>query len=82
MDEREDERSHPFVWFDDIEEHGERGTLTLLVEQLQAAGPGRRLEIRTRRDGSTWLHVVADDTSVVTTFEPLNKSHNCPPTCP
>lgn len=70
----------PFIWFDNTE-----GTLSELARQIQAGGPGVRLEIHTRHDG-TWLHVIPGLEVVATaapgSFAPLNKSHICPPICP
>jgi len=69
------EHAKPFVWFDDTE-----GTLTELARQIQVSGPGVHLEIH-ERHGGTWLHVIPALAKAMT-FEPLNKSHPCPPDCP
>jgi hypothetical protein len=66
-----------YVWFD-YETAGE------LCKQLTQAGPGCRLEIH-KRQGQTWLHVVPEGMTreaAAEPFQPLNKSHLCPPDCP
>jgi hypothetical protein len=70
-------RNHEhFVWFD-------HETTAKLCDQLDLAAPCR-LEIH-KVEGKYWIHVIPDDASrapALARFEPLNKSHSCPPDCP
>ena len=76
-EDMESTRAERFTWFD-------AETVAELCAQLNAAGPGARLEIhRVPRGGEhkTWLHVVGGDGERAA-FQPLNKSWECPPICP
>lgn len=77
-----DARDRGYHWFRD---DADSKTVSELTHQLNQAGPGARLEVH-QRDGSMWLHVVpaglSGDAARAAGFEPLNKSHLCPPDCP
>lgn len=73
--------SRAFRWF------GEK-SVAALTERLVAAGPGARLEVRTK-DGSElpslYLRVVAKDAVKATDGDDppdVNDSFACPPVCP
>jgi hypothetical protein len=66
-----------FWWF-------EPETVDQLREQLNAAGPGARLEVRIGAKKAMTLSVVPSGAiaAPATAVVPLNKSHICPPFCP